>query len=428
MISVDDALAHQIQEKYKAELDQEFKKKEAEMAKKLLDLNKKDTVIKEREKALEESEKLITEQVQERLDAEKKIIIQEAEQKANKKSSQEVNLLKDQLEDTEKKLSKSQKLELEVRKDKNKLEEEKKSFELEKQRQIDEEREKIRDEVLKSAEEQHRFKDAEKDKKLQDAIKANDELRRKLEQGSQQTQGEVVELELELVLKNAFPFDEIIPIGKGVNGADVHQKVRDRNGRECGTIVWESKHTKGWSDGWIAKLKEDQRNAKAEIAVIVSKVLPQNIKNFAFHDGVWVSNFECLIPLANALRANLTQVAQMKYSAIGKNEKMEVIYNYLCGIEFRQKVEAIVEAFVLMKDDLDREKRSMTKAWATREKQIQRVVDNTVGMYGDLQGLIGSSMPTIESLEMPLLESPDDVETETPKARKSRKKADALDI
>jgi hypothetical protein len=194
-----------------------------------------------------------------------------------------------------------------------------------------------------------------------------------------------------------------------VNGADVMQKVRDGRGRECGVILWEAKQTKVWSQGWVQKLKEDQRQVKAEMAILVSKMLPPEITSFGDIEGIYVTNFECIFPVANVLRAQLIQVAATKRSSVGRSEKMEVVWHYLHGTAFKQRVEAILETFSSMSATLNKEKRAMTRIWAEREMQIKQVVDNTIGMHGDLQGLAGGSMPTIQSLELPLLEEDNEV-------------------
>jgi hypothetical protein len=176
------------------------------------------------------------------------------------------------------------------------------------------------------------------------------------------------------------------------------QKVISRSGHHCGTILWESKRTKAWNDAWIPKLKDDQRVVKADLAVLVSDALPKDCANFNQISGVWVSNPQCALSLAVALRFQLEQVAMARLAATGKNEKMEVIYQYLSGAEFRQRVEAIVEAFMDLQEDLLEERRTTERRWAKREKQIQKVISNTSGMYGDLQGLIGSSLQNIPAL------------------------------
>lgn len=272
-------------------------------------------------------------------------------------------------------------------------------------------------------EEEYRLREAEKDKQLQDAMRANDELRRKLQQGLQQTQGEVLELELEELIRSAFPADQIDPVAKGRNGADMIHKVFAKSGHFCGTMVWELKRTKSWSDGWIAKLKDDQRVTKAEIAILVSEALPKDCKHFAQISGVWVASPQCALGLAVALRQQLTEVAMTKLAAVGKNEKMEVLYQYLSRVEFRQRVEAIVEAFIEMQEDLQEERRVAEKRWSKREKQLQRVVLNTSGMYGDLQGLIGSSLK-----EIPALTANSSLDNELPSvSRKELSKTEVLE-
>ncbi len=398
-ISLDDALTHKIEEKFKGKYEQEARQKDLELAAREADIKKQELDIEKQKTSIELK---VAEQVKQ----ETRKIETAAKIKASEELSGELNLLKEELKDKNTKLGEAQKAELELRKERAKLESDKQAFEIEVQRKLDGERNKIKSDAVDEYEKLHHFKDAEKDTKISSLSKTIEELNRKLLQGSQQTQGEVLELELEALLKTNFVYDEISPVAKGVSGADVIQKVKDNFGRDCGIIVWESKHTKNWSDGWIPKLKDDQRTVKAETAVLVSQSLPSDVKTFAQLDGVWVTNFDCCIPVASVLRSALIQLSATKMSVVGKNEKMEVIYNYLCGTEFKQKIEAIVEAFVSMKQDLDGEKRATERLWAKREKQIERVVNNTSQMYGDLQGLIGNSMPSIAALDIPALEEP----------------------
>ncbi|MDP3048839.1 MAG: DUF2130 domain-containing protein [Thermodesulfovibrionales bacterium] len=246
--------------------------------------------------------------------------------------------MKEQITDKDKKIEKLQNNELEFRKKMRELEEQKKNVDLEVERKIDERRKEIEQKSIEMFTEQHRLKDLEKDKKVSDMLKTIEDLKRKAEQGSMQTQGEVLELDLEALLKAKFPIDEIEPVPKGIKGADILQKVHSRNGQYCGTIIWETKRTKAWSDGWILKLKDDQREVKAEFAVIVSEALPKEVRSFKEIEGVWVTNFTLASSLAEVLRTGLIQVSHAKLSAVGKSEKMEVLYNYLSGPEFRQKV------------------------------------------------------------------------------------------
>ena len=329
---------------------------------------------------------------------------QGAGEKAEAKVAVELQALREAVQEKDKKLEEARGAELALRRRERELAEREKERELEIARKLDAERKEIEETTAQRLMEEHRFKDAEKEKQINDMRKQIEELKRKAEQESQQTQGEVAELEREENLRAVFPFDEILPIAKGARGADVLQKVKDGYGRECGAILWESKHTKAWTAGWIQKLKEDQREAKAELAVIASKALPGDIKNFGDVEGVYVTNHESIFGVATVLRAQLIRMYAAKQSMIGKNEKLEVIWNYLHGTQFKQRVEAIIEAFSAMKENLEKEKRALSRLWAEREKQIEQVIHNTSGMYGDLQGLLGGSMPAIQALELPLLE------------------------
>lgn len=272
--------------------------------------------------------------------------------------------------------------------------------ELEMKKKLLDEEEKIRAEAAKKYEEEHKLKDLEKDKKIADLMKALEEAQKKATQGSQQTQGESLELELEERLKAEFSTDTISEVKKGVRGADIIQEVVDKLGRRCGTILWESKNAK-WSEGWLAKLKEDQRAAKADLAVLVSVDLPQSIETFSYINGVWVVSWKHFIALALALRFNLVSLYHERANQDGQEEKMKILYQYLTGPEFRHRVEGIVEAFSGMQEELEREKRWFNTKWARQEKQIRKVIDHTHGMYGDLQGVIGKNLPEIKTLELP---------------------------
>lgn len=328
-------------------------------------------------------------------------LLADAQKSAEEKSLLEIKELKTSLEEKDKKLSQMREEELRLRETKHKLEEKEKDLELETQRKIDEERKKIEYEVLKRSDEQHRLRDLENEKRISDLKKALDEAQRKAFQGSQQTQGEILELDLETTLKNGFPNDQIEPVGKGVKGADVRQVVKSPRGIFCGTILWESKRTKTWTDEWLLKLKDDLRAEKSDIPVIVSVALPKEAENgFGVKEGVWVVNPNLIIPLAVMLRKNLLDVGYQKAISTNQGRKADLLYEFITGTEFRQQVEALVEVFQEMQDQLNKEKVAFEKTWKSREGQIKRLISSTVNIYGGAQGLAGSSMPQIKGLEL----------------------------
>jgi hypothetical protein len=281
------------------------------------------------------------------------------------------------------------------------LQDKEKEIDLTIERKLSEERQRIEEQVIERLAEERRFKEEEKDKQLSDLKKQVDELRRRLEQGSQQTQGEVAELHLEEILKFTFPLDQIEPVGKGISGADLLQRVHNSLCRYCGSIIWEVKNTKNWSDQWIEKLKDDQRIAKAEMAILVTAILPKGAPKFSLVDGIWVTDFNCAIGLATALRGGLIEIENTKIASTDKSTKIDLLFTYLTGNEFKQRIEGIVDAFNCMQEDLNAEKRAVQKLWAKREKQILKVIENTAGMYGDVQGIVGSALPKVDVLELP---------------------------
>jgi len=253
---------------------------------------------------------------------------------------------------------------------------------------------------------------AEKDQLIASMQNTIADLKRKAEQGSQQLQGEVLELELESLLKAKFPFDGFDPVPKGEFGGDLVQRVVNASGVPCGSILWETKRTKNWGGDWIAKLREDQRRAKSDIAIIVSTALPKGVQTFDQVDGVWVTDFRCALPVAFALRQLLLDVAAARIAGEGQQSKMELVYDYLTGPRFRHRIEAIVENFDEMRADLDKERKAMTKLWAKREMQITGVIEATAGMYGDLQGIAGKALKEIDGFELLGIEDKSDASDE----------------
>lgn len=215
-----------------------------------------------------------------------------------------------------------------------------------------------------------------------------------------QIQGDTQENAIRDLLVAAFPWDTIADVPTGVKGADIIQTVRNHLGHEVGIIVWESKNTKAWSDSWIDKLKEDRLRVNASVSIIVSSVLPEGVKHFGLHRDIWITEWNYVHPLTLAIRDQMIETHKIKNSLEGKDEKMELIYTYLTSTEFRDKIQNIIEAFQTMKDSLDQEKRAMEKIWSSREKQLDRVISNTARLYGDMQGLIGSKLQTVEYLEL----------------------------
>ncbi len=339
--------------------------------------------------------------------AEETKIREELTKELSKKESIELADLKKQLDEQKKKGDEFREKELALLADKRKLEEKEKDFDLQLARKLDEEKKKIELEVGKKVEEEQHTKIIEKDKQLQDALKEIEEMRRKLQQGSQQTQGEAFELEFEELLQKEFPNDKILPVAKGTRGGDIIQEVWDSRGNYSGKILWELKNTKLWSEDWVLKLKSDQRSIKAEDAVLISEVLPKDITTAGFRNGIWVTKRTFVIGIASALRAKLIQLYYAKLSVEGKNEKMEIMYSYLAGTEFKHRVEAIVEAFSNMQQEIEKEKRYFANKWARDEKNIRQVIDQTYGMHGDIKGIAGEVIPQIKGLEALELESGD---------------------
>ncbi|XOB40795.1 MAG: DUF2130 domain-containing protein [Candidatus Nealsonbacteria bacterium] len=411
-----ETFSRQIKESLKNELAAENKKKENELNEKLRIFKVKqkeenENIEKEKKKLREKSES-IDRKVEKKLKEQRKNILESAKKEAEKKIKKETDLqLKDlqtQNEEKDKELELARKNELDLRKKTREIEKREKNFELEMQRKMDKEREKLINQIKKDEQEESRRKMLEKDKQINQMRKTIEELKRKSEQGSTQIQGDAQEEDLKSILKNKFPIDAVEDVPTGIKGADIIQTVNTNSGENSGIILWESKNTKKWSNDWIKKLKEDQGIVRADVCILASRVLPEGIKNFDFINGVWVCNYHFALSLASVLRLHLLEVGKVKRSLIGKDEKMEVLYKYLTGSQFKNRIENIVIAFTEMKGGLDSEKRAIQRIWSKREKEIEKVIENTSGMYGDLQGIVGrSALSKVKILELPEAQEPE---------------------
>ena len=371
----------------------------------------KEKVLKEQAENLKKEKESFDRQIEEKLKEERLRISAEEAKRAKLALSAEIDQkakeiadLQGVLRSRDEKLAEAQKAQAELLKKQRELDDAKRELDLTIEKRVQENLTAIRQQARKDAEDELKLKVAEKEQTISSMQKQIEELKRKAEQGSQQIQGEVQELELESLLSNRFPYDSIEPVPKGEFGGDVIQRVVGPTGISSGAILWESKRTKNWSDTWLPKLREDQRKAKAEISILISQTLPQGIETFDLVDGVWIANPRLAVPMALMLRQSLIELTMARQSSEGQQTKMEMLYSYLTGPRFRLRVEAIVEAFSNMKEDLEREKKAISKQWAKRDEQIERVMQATVGMYGDMQGIAGKTLLEIKGLEFPALE------------------------
>ena len=345
-------------------------------------------------------EKQLEQDVEKRLAEREQELTRKIQAEASKASAQQLEALQQTLQSKDKAMDEARSRELALMKDKAALDEKRKDMELDYQRKLIEERQQLEKQLIDKYASEADLKLKERDKQIEDLRKSLAEAKRKSEQGSMETQGEALELDLEANLNSHFPHDGISPVPKGIRGADIIQAVNNQNMAACGSIIWETKNTKAWNSAWIDKLKDDQRAIGANLCVLVSTELPEGVKTFGQIDGVWVTSVAACIPLAMTLRQQLVQVTFARSASEGKSEKMEMVYEYLSGDAFRHKVEAIVETFVGMQEQLNKEKRAYARLWKEREKQIERIIENTAGMYGDVRGLIGSAVPEIQALTL----------------------------
>lgn len=356
--------------------------------------------LKEKEKQLLTQQRELDLNISEKV-AQKTLEIHElATEQATNKLAVEMKDLQSQISEKEKALAESQTVQLTLRKQAREVEEKEKRLDLEIEKKAQERAEEMKNSTLKLKDEEHRLIKLEYEKKIRDIEVQLELTRRTANQGSQQTQGEIVEDDFESQLRVKFPTDSFVPVPKGIEGADLIQTVRGASGQSVGTKIWEFKNTKSFAQEWITKLGKDQRVMGADIAILVTRVLPKDAPPISMIEGIFVVSYALAIPFAATLRRSLMELSYARAVTQGQDEKMRIIYNYLTGPSFKQKILSIVQAFEQIKDQLESEKKYYKKTWAFREKMLEQVIDSATSMYGEIEAIAGRVLPEIPSLSL----------------------------
>ena len=400
-IRLTESLAAPLVAQTRAAYEAKLKEQQQQLASREADLHKRQGEIAHAQANLEET-------LAERLAKERKSLIDQGAKLASSKlefdmsqQAEEMKSLKDTLKAREQKLVEAQKQQADFLQQQRALEDEKRELALTIEKRVNEGLESVRTKAKADAEEVLRLKVSEKEETIAGMQRQIEELRRKAEQGSQQLQGEVLELDFERDLEQRFPFDVIEPVKKGELGADLLQRVYTKQGQLAGTIIWELKRTKAWSDGWLPKLRDDQREAHADVAIIVSSALPKGVETFDLIEGVYVVHPRSVVPLVTMLRQSIMEVARTRVSQQGQATKVEQMYEYLTGSTFKYRIEALIENFTAVQSGFTTERRAVQQQWKKREKQLQNALDATAAMFGEMQAIAGKDLASLPGFEMP---------------------------
>lgn len=413
---VEEAISGKLEAQYKAEyerkLSEQAKKLHADRDAQIEKMRKERDELEKRKEAFEKARERENEIFQEKL--QKKLqenLAKETERIAKEKQEafeQQMQALQKENEQRKKENRELKQAELDLRKRENDLKEQQEEFKLNVEKELLERQKSIEEKAREKERQANLLKEKEWEKKFEDQKKLVEEMRRKAEQGSMQLQGEVQELALEDLLAKTYPFDRIDEVPKGIRGADCLQTVINDRQQDCGSIVYESKRTKNFSESWIDKLKQDQISCKADLAVIVTEAMPAEMNGFGLREGVWICGFHEVKSVSMALRETLKRTNSIRSSQENKGDKMELLYNYLTGSEFKQNIQRIVENYETQTLQLEREKRAMQRLWKEREKQIDSVQENIASLFGSIKGIAGNAIGSVAALELPGQEENDD--------------------
>lgn len=404
-IDVNEILYHQLENEFKQKNLNEKKKFDEEIAQKRVEYRQALDLLKQKEEDIKEQKEKFDEELKkatkELLKQEKQKLQIELKKELEEEQSESIALLKKELDEKSNQVKELNTAKAQIERLKRDNEEMESAIMAKAQLTLNEQLKIEKEKIQKTVDEQNELKLRQKEEQLDQLKKQLQEAQRKAEQGSQQLQGEIQELAIEEYLQNRYPFDGIEEIKKGVRGGDCIQTVHTREIQNCGKIYYESKRTKDFQKVWIEKFKADMRDKGADIGVLVTEVLPKELDRMGLIDGVWICTFEEFKGLSSVLRESVIKINQAKKSEENKTDKMSLLYSYLTSTEFTMQVEAIVEGFTQMQSDLDSEKRSMQRIWKQREKQIEKVLENTIGMYGSIKGIAGNSIGNVKALELP---------------------------
>jgi hypothetical protein len=397
-IDVQDILAHQLED----EISRKYQSRLAEEQKRVAEEMEKISRLKaEFEETRRKENEIFQEKLDKKLKEERRLFEEKIRARLTEEQSEQLGLLQKELKEKSDQLKELNRTKAEIEILKREKDELKEAVEAEAQRKMNETLISEKERIRKSEEERNELRIKELQKQLEDQKKLTEEMKRKQEQGSMQLQGEVQELAIEEWLSTRFPLDTIDEIKKGARGGDCIQIVNTPTRLQCGKIYYESKRTKDFQSGWIEKFKADIREKGADIGVLVTEAMPSGMDRMGMRDGIWICSFEEFKGLSGVLRESVIQVSAVLASQENKGDKMHLLYDFLTGNTFRLQVEAIVEGFSAMKTALDSEKRAMQRIWKEREKQIDKVIDNTVDMYGSIRGIAGNAVQSIRLLELP---------------------------
>ncbi|MGJ0322005.1 DUF2130 domain-containing protein [Aliarcobacter cryaerophilus] len=403
-IDINEVLYHQLENKYRNEHLAQTKKLEAEIEAKRKEYKTHLDSLKAQEEALKEQKEKFEEEIKKatqiQLKAERVKLQEELRKEILDEQGESIALLQKQLEEKSNQVKELNVAKAQIGQLQREKEEMESSIMAKAELALNEKLKLEKEKIQKTTDEQNELKLRQKDEQLRQLQEQLQIAQRKAEQGSMQLQGEVQELAIEEWLKEKYPFDTIDEVKKGARGADCMQIVHTRESQNCGKIYYESKRTKDFQKSWIEKFKADMREKGADIGVLVTDVMPSDMQRMGLYEGIWICSFEEFKGISAVLREQIIKIHHAMKSQENKTDKMSLLYGFLTSNEFKMQIEAIVEAFTTMQSDLDSEKRSMQRIWKQREKQIEKVLDNTINMYGSIRGIAGNAIGNIKALEL----------------------------
>ena len=397
-IDVTNILSHQLEAELQAKFHAQLQSERSKMNELVENLRNEKMAFEENKKHEKE---LFQEQLEKSLKEERRTIEEKLKVKLAEEQRSQFEALQQELNEKSTQVSELNKTKAEVERLKREKDEAQSIAQLAAETKMNEILQLEKEKIKKLVEDSNELRIKELQKMLEDQKILTEEMKRKQEQGSMQLQGEVQELAIEEWLSAQFPLDTIEEIKKGARGGDCIQIVNTRSDQNCGKIYYESKRTKEYQAGWIPKFKADMREKGADIGILVTEAMPSDLDRMGMKDGVYVCTYEEFKGLSGVIRETVIQVHAALGSQVNRGDKMHMLYDFLTSTNFRMQVEAIVEGFTAMKDGLETEKRSMQRIWKEREKQIEKVIINTIDMHASIRGIAGNAIQSVKALELP---------------------------
>lgn len=227
----------------------------------------------------------------------------------------------------------------------------------------------------------------EKELKLSNKV---EELQRSLADKTAEELGEGAEINLYELLKTEFQGDRIERINKGQPGADILHTVIHK-GKECGSIIYDSKNHNAWRNEFVTKLASDQMAAKSDHAILSTRKFPAGTRHLHVQDGVILVAPSRVSALVLIVRQHIIATHALRLSEEARTQKTAELYAFINSERFRDLFKRIDTQAEKLLDLQVKEKKAHDATWKTQGELIRSVQKVQAEICNEIDSIIGSA-------------------------------------